>query len=73
MVVECEFQYAGCDVKLPRRNMPDHLKDHLIEHFSLLAVSHKRQQDKIEALEQEHQVEIKALGEEIDKLKVQTK
>ena len=75
MVIECEFQYAGYEVKLPRRirNMPDHLKDYFIERCLLLAVSHKRQQDKIKALEQKHQVEIKALGEEIDKLKMQTK
>jgi hypothetical protein len=36
-VVKCDFHYTGCEVRLPRRNMPDHLKD---AHFSLLAVSH---------------------------------
>jgi hypothetical protein len=47
------------------------LKDGLIVHFSLLAVSHKRQQEEIQAYQREirilnkaHQEEIKALQEE---------
>ena len=67
-VVECNFHYAGCEVRLPRRNMPEHLKDGLVAHFSLLAESHKRQQDEIQAYQKEikalnktHQKEIKAL------------
>ena len=61
-VVECDFHYAGCEVRLPRRNMPEHLKDGLVAHFSLLAVSHKRQQK-----------EIKVLTKEVKRLKTQTK
>ena len=68
-VIECQFHYAGCEVRFLRVDMQDHLNDCLIEHFSMLAVSHKRQQDKI----QKHQEEIKALTEQIDKLKTQTK
>ena len=90
-VVECDFHYAGCEVRLPRRNMPDHLKDGLVAHFSLLAVnysllaeSHKRQQDEIEALNKTYyqeeikalkgrqEEEIKTMKGEIDKLKKQT-
>ena len=85
-VVECDFHYAGCEVRLPRRNMPDHLKDGLVAHFLLLAVSHKRQQDEIQAYQNEikvHQKEMKALERrqeeemkmmrgEIDELKKQT-
>ena len=82
-VVECDFHYVGCEVRLPRGNMPDHLKDGLVVHFSLLAVSHKQQQEEIKAmkwkhqeeikaLERRHQEEIKALNEEMSKLKLQT-
>ena len=39
--IECDFHYAGCEVRLPHRNMSDHLKDGLVAHFSLLAMSHK--------------------------------
>ena len=85
-VVECEFHYAGCEVRLPRKDMPDHLKDDLITHFTQLAVSHKRQQgeikvyqeeikalikNEIKALEKRHQEEIKALTKEVDGLKKQ--
>ena len=64
-MVECDFHYAGCEVQLPRRTMPDHLKDGLVAHISLLAVSHKQQQEK-------YQEEIKALTEEVNELKIQT-
>ena len=63
-VVECDFHYAGCEVRLPRRNMPEHLKDGLVAHFSLLAVSHKRQQEEIQVYQkviETHQEEVRAL------------
>ena len=62
-VIECEFHYAGCKVTLPRRNMTDHLKDGLITHISLLAMSHRRQEDEVKVLNTNHQEEIKALNE----------
>ncbi len=34
--VECVFKYAGCETKLPRKDMPEHLKEN-IGHMSLLA------------------------------------
>ena len=75
-VVECDFHYAGCEVKLPRRNMPDHLKDGLVAHFSLLAVSHKQQQELLKQQQQllkRQEEEIKTLTEEMNELKLQTK
>ena len=66
-MVECDFHYAGCEIKLPRKDMSDHLKDDLVTHISLLVVSHKKQQDKIKA----HQEEIRALTEEVNELKKQ--
>ena len=64
-LVECDLQYAGCEVKLPRKDMSDHLKDGLVTHFSLFAVSHKQQQEEMN--------EIKALNdrqkEEIEEVK----
>ena len=61
-VVECDFNFAGCEVKLPRKEMPDHIKDSLVPHFSLLALSHKKQQEVI-----------KSLDDEISALKAETK
>lgn len=67
--IECEFHYAGCDVKSLRRNiMPDYLKESLITHFLLIAMSHEQQQDEVKALRKAHQEETKALTEEIKAL-----
>ena len=35
-VVDCDFHYAGCAVRLPRKDMPDHLREN-ITHLSLMA------------------------------------
>ena len=35
-IVESEFAYAGCDVKLPRKNMRDHMHQSMDNHLSLL-------------------------------------
>ena len=52
-VVECEFNYAGCEVRLPRKDLPQHITNDLVLHFCLLATSHKKQQDEIKALNEE--------------------
>ena len=49
-VVKCDFSYAGCEVKLRRKDMLDHIKDSLVEHISCLARSHRKQQETITAL-----------------------
>ena len=39
---ECDFNYIGCKVELPRKDMPAHLKENVVEHMSLLALSHRK-------------------------------
>ena len=68
-MIECDFAYVGCDVKLPRRSMPDHIRDGLALHFSKLALSHKHQQEELKSLKANHDKEIKMLKKEIDHLK----
>ena len=36
-VISCEFQYAGCEVRLPRRDMPAHLAEEVVTHVTLMA------------------------------------
>ena len=44
-VVDCEFSFAGCKERLPRKDMPDHLLKNTGAHLSLLAVCfHQRTQ-----------------------------
>ena len=38
--ISCDFAQVGCVVKLPRKDMPEHLRENLLTHTSLLAVSH---------------------------------
>jgi len=36
-VIECDFNYAGCEVKVPRKDVSDHIRENLLSHISLLA------------------------------------
>ena len=38
--ISCDFVHVGCVVKLPRKDMPEHLRENLLTHTSLLATSH---------------------------------
>ncbi len=50
-LVECEFDYIGCKVVLPRRDMPTHLNEAIIEHMSLMATKTKQCAKDIEECE----------------------
>ncbi|XP_064385186.1 TNF receptor-associated factor 4-like [Halichondria panicea] len=52
--INCDFHHVGCAVKLPRQDMPEHLRENLLTHISLLATSHAKQQDKIANLVDEN-------------------
>ena len=54
ITINCDFHHVGCAVKLPRQDMPEHLRENLLTHISLLATSHAKQQDKINRLEAEN-------------------
>ena len=48
--ISCDCIHVGCGVKLPRKDMPEHLRENLLTHTSLLAVSHAKQQAQISEL-----------------------
>ena len=52
-IIQCDFQYAGCEAKLARKEMSAHISDNLTSHISMLAVSHRLQQCNNYALERE--------------------
>ena len=61
-LTECVCSYAGCAVKLLRKDMADHVSQNLAHHLSLMTVSHKQQLDKQAAM----QKEISDLKERLD-------
>ena len=40
-VTNCDFQHVGCEARLPRQDMPAHLRGETATHVSLLAASHR--------------------------------
>ena len=41
-IVSCDFYYAGCEVQLPRKDMPAHLVEGLVVHLPLIAAFNER-------------------------------
>jgi len=73
-VIDCDFSYAGCEVRLPRGEVATHLKDDMVKHFSLLAISHKKQQKDLKGqreLLNAQQVEIEDLKRQMKTSKQQ--
>ena len=48
-VVDCDFHYAGCEVKLPRREMAAHLLQASLAHTSFLAAANHKLAEKLVA------------------------
>ena len=45
--ISCDFVKIGCGVKLPRKDLPEHMRVNLLTHTSLLAISNAKQQAQI--------------------------
>ncbi|XP_064385150.1 TNF receptor-associated factor 6-like [Halichondria panicea] len=54
--INCDFHHIGCAVKLARQDMPEHLRENLLTHISLLATSHAKQQDETTKLIVENRI-----------------
>ena len=46
-MVSCSFSYAGCEKKLPRKDMPAHISDSLATHMSLQAINHQKELNEL--------------------------
>lgn len=61
-IVKCEFAYAGCEVKIPRKSLRDHMQQSMENHLTLLTkkylkleVEYKAEQKRTEELDLELQ------------------
>ena len=54
IVVDCDFQHVGCEVRLPRRDMPAHLSESVVSHLSLQASKVKEVVGNVKRLEDEN-------------------
>ena len=61
--ISCDF--VGCPVKLPRKDMSEHLRENLLTHISLLAASHTKQQATIAELVDENEM-LKSKNENLE-------
>ena len=65
-VIDCSFSFAGCEAKLPRKDLPAHINDNLSVHMSLQAV---KLMDKLETRVRDLEMENNRLKDEVQKLK----
>ena len=50
-IIDCDFQYFGCEVRLPRQDMSAHLAERLVDHVSLQAEHYKQVATKVVQVE----------------------
>jgi TNF receptor-associated factor 4 len=60
-VIDCSFSFAGCEAKLPCKDLPAHISDNLALHMSLQAVNHRKLLEELEARIQDLEDEVKKL------------
>ena len=46
-VIDCEFSHVDCEVKLPRKDMVEHVRESVIKHLSLHAAKYKADIDEL--------------------------
>ena len=60
-IIDCDFQHVGCEVRLPRKDMPAHLQKSVASHLSLQTTNY---QEQLKALKTEN----KTLAKRYEKL-----
>ena len=51
--IDCEFKYVGCEMRLPRKDMPAHISTSMAIHISLLKSNNKHLLEENQKLEQQ--------------------
>ena len=70
--VNCQLHYAGCETRLPRKNMPEHMKD-TITHLTLLAAvteSLLKENHELKQHNQELEDKLKVTEEDVRELRL---
>ena len=77
-IVDCDFKYVGCEVRLLRKDLPTHLTESLVPHVSLqtnqlmdLEKKNKRFEQQVEKLMEDHNLYIDTSQSMIGKLQQQ--
>ena len=63
-LVECDFHYAGCESRLPRKDMASHLAESLVTHMSLMAAHGKKTLTEAQRALEERDAQIAQLQQE---------
>ena len=74
--VNCLLHYAGCEVRLPRKDMPEHMRD-TVTHLTLLATvtqtllkENQELKQQLEVVQNTSEKEVEALKKEVCELKL---
>ena len=69
-LLTCDF--PGCDFKIPRKDVLEHLQSNVLKHMSLLAASHKQLESENQTLN-EHQKQLKSENQSLKRQIVELK
>ena len=68
-VVDCDFSYAGCNVRLQRQDMEKHIEENTQKHLALMAAASVRMSQEFEWKLREKEQQIEELQREVVRLR----
>jgi len=72
-LVDCKFKDAGCNARIYRKDMEEHLQSNMEKHLDLLSQELEKQKLRQEELEEEKEDLFRTLLEKVDKLEDEAK
>ena len=73
IAIDCDFRHVGCDVRLPRKDLPSHLNENLVTHMSLQVVSYSKLLAELQTNHRTLQKKVYKLESENEALKEKVK
>ena len=67
-IINCDFQHVGCEVRLPRKDMPEHLRESVVDHLSKMSTSYKKLMSDLDEQKLQAQQETSKLQHKIKQL-----
>ena len=71
-IIDCDFQHVGCEVRLPRKDIPAHLQESVVRHMSFHALSYKQVVARLEEENKELKQQVVKLTKDLQMYKIST-
>ena len=64
-IIDCEFRHAGCQIRLPRKDMAAHLNENFVVYLSLETAHHKHTVNQLERENEQLKLQVAKLTQDL--------